>query len=39
MGLPVEEDRRAVHAVTNAGAGLGGFGAVGLGWTLGTWLT
>ena len=37
--LRLLEDRARFYAVANVGASLlGGFGAVGLGWTLGTWL-
>ena len=38
--LRLLEDRARFYALANVGASLlGGFGAVGLGWTLGTWLT
>jgi fluoride exporter len=38
--LRLLEDRARFYAAANVGASLlGGFGAVGLGWTLGTWLT
>jgi fluoride exporter len=38
--LRLLEDRARFYAVANVVASLlGGFGAVGLGWTLGTWLT
>jgi CrcB protein len=37
--LRLLEDRARFYAVANVGASLlGGFGAVGLGWTLGAWL-
>ena len=37
--LRLLEDRARFYAVANVGASLfGGLGAVGLGWTLGTWL-
>jgi CrcB protein len=37
--LRLLEDRARFYAVANVAASLlGGFGAVGLGWTLGTWL-
>jgi fluoride exporter len=38
--LRLLEDRARFYAVADVGASLlGGFGAVGLGWTLGTWVT
>jgi CrcB protein len=38
--LRLLEDRARFYAIANViGSLLGGFGAVGLGWTLGTWLT
>ena len=38
--LRLLEDRSRFYAVANVVASLrGGFGAVGLGWTLATWLT
>ena len=38
--LRLLEDRARFYAAANVGASLlGGFGAVGLGWTLGIWLT
>jgi CrcB protein len=38
--LRLLENGARFYAVANVGASLlGGFGAVGLGWTLGTWLT
>jgi CrcB protein len=38
--LRLLEDRARFYAAADVGASLlGGFGAVGLGWTLGTWLT
>jgi fluoride exporter len=38
--LRLLEDRARFYAAANVGASLlGGFGAVGLGWTLGTWVT
>jgi CrcB protein len=38
--LRLLEDRARFYAAASVGASLlGGFGAVGLGWTLGTWLT
>lgn len=38
--LRLLEDRATSYAVADIGASLlGGFGAVGLGWTLGTWST
>jgi fluoride exporter len=38
--LRLLEDRARFYAVADIGASLlGGFGSVGLGWTLGTWIT